>query len=450
MKRRDILKAGTLAGLSLGLEPSFGTPTSVKTPDLTAAKSDSIPKKGTTFNESIDFIDELSLKPSKRLTQFRDHNMKPTYHIDAGFTKDSKHMIFCTWNRNGGSALIRVNVETGDCYVLDDLPAESKIQFDNGNGIAVMPETNKVAVILSYSQIRLYDIDNGEYDIIIEAKEGETFSAPVGSSDGKNVYVNIVPQFNRLNYSKMEKKPKIEGKYYRYNIDSGRLDHIKTDHKATNNHLIAHPTRSEILLIDRDYPPLFSGGGDYGKSPRTHLFNTEKGTFTPIYAQNENKFQLHANFSHDGKHVYYHGVSGRDASYKKSLNRKIDITTTWDWYKRIQGVEHYIGVADLNGNTIWEGTFPYFYYGHTCSHSTKNILIIDGLTTPDQIIGIHWEELDEFGNPRMEVLGKHGSNWNSGQLSHPHCQMSRNGKWMSYNRGVDPERSDIYLLQMQN
>ena len=82
-------------------------------------KRDRIPQRGEEFNESFLFPDEATGRETRRLTSFRQFNQKPTYHINAGFSPDNNHLCFNTWNAGDGSALVRVNVETGDCKVLD-------------------------------------------------------------------------------------------------------------------------------------------------------------------------------------------------------------------------------------------------------------------------------------------------------------------------------------------
>ncbi|MCK5372001.1 MAG: hypothetical protein KAQ62_25745, partial [Cyclobacteriaceae bacterium] len=83
------------------------------------ATSDRIPRKGEEFNESVVFPDEATMRLTRQITTKRMFNAKPTYHINAGFAPDNKHIVFATYNDSkSGSALVRANVETGDCFVL--------------------------------------------------------------------------------------------------------------------------------------------------------------------------------------------------------------------------------------------------------------------------------------------------------------------------------------------
>jgi hypothetical protein len=51
--------------------------------------------------------------------------------------------------------------------------------------------------------------------------------------------------------------------------------------------------------------------------------------------------------------------------------------------------------------------------------------------------------------PVLNVLGAHNSGNNTyGQHTHPHCLMSPDGKFISYNKGSQ-FKSDVYVLTVQ-
>lgn len=106
------------------------------------------------------------------------------------------------------------------------------------------------------------------------------------------------------------------------------------------------------------------------------------------------------------------------------------------------GGGHYIGVASISGDIVWERVFPHFYYGHVAGHSRPDRFIIDSLTTPDLLQEIaHLEP-----GATMRVLGRHGSDVRYGrQETHPHPQISPDGWCIAYNRS-DGVRSDVCLL----
>ena len=180
------------------------------------------------------------------------------------------------------------------------------------------------------------------------------------------------------------------------------------------------------------------------------MFNIRTGTLTECRPRNANRFQIHSNWSADGRFVYYHGHSGNpDQRPREEKRGLLYDNTDRDWLLDQRGVDHYMGVADLEGNVVWEADFPFFHYGHACSHATRPAIITDGLITPDLITAIYWQDLNSLGLPRIEILGRHGTYWKTGQHFDPHVLMSADGKWLSYNRGYADGRSDVYLMQLE-
>ena len=214
-------------------------------------------------------------------------------------------------------------------------------------------------------------------------------------------------------------------------------------------HILAHPTDPDLLLFDRNYSPRWHGGSD-GMTTRAWLLNTRTGSLTEFRPRNVNNFQTHTNWSADSQFVYYHGTSGNPEQLPREQKRGLlyDYTDR-DWLLDMRGMDHYIGVADLRGNVVWESDYPFFHYGHTSSHATRPAVITDGLVTPDPITAIHWQDLDSLGLPRTEILGRHGTYWRTGQHFDPHPIMSSDGKYLSYNRGYRDGRSDVYLMQLE-
>jgi hypothetical protein len=107
----------------------------------------------------------------------------------------------------------------------------------------------------------------------------------------------------------------------------------------------------------------------------------------------------------------------------------------------------YIGVCDMAGTVLWEYILPEYFYGHTSTHPQAEAIITDGLVSTDLITALYYEEADSFGAPRIEVLGRHDTQWRAmpGQFPHPHCHMSPDGKWLSYNR-AQGKHTDIRLI----
>jgi len=130
--------------------------------------------------------------------------------------------------------------------------------------------------------------------------------------------------------------------------------------------------------------------------------------------------------------VYYHGVSQQH-----------------NFPGGFTGNPHFIGVADHSGKIVWEHIFPNFFYGHICSSTVKNTIITDGLMFSKLITEIDWSQLDRQGAPVLNVLGAHNSgNHKLGQHTHPHCLMSPDGKYLSYNKGTQ-NKSDVYVMTVR-
>jgi len=105
----------------------------------------------------------------------------------------------------------------------------------------------------------------------------------------------------------------------------------------------------------------------------------------------------------------------------------------------------------MTRKVIWEGHYPVFTYGNISSHSTKDVLFVDNLLTDRYVLALYWRELNSFGMPRSEMAFAHNSIYCSGlhsQSCHPHCTMSDDGKWMSFNAYMNG-RNDVYVVQME-
>ncbi|MCC5929398.1 MAG: hypothetical protein JJU28_09155 [Cyclobacteriaceae bacterium] len=383
-----------------------------------------IPPKGTVFNESEMLADSVTGRALLRLTQYRDFNQTPTYHIHTGFSADSKTMVFASWNTDGESALMQGNVETGDIKVIAVVPKEDHGHF-NGNNICMVPATNMAAAVRG-GKLYVYDLKTLEERMLLEAGDGFGLGHPTGSTDGKTLYVTKMPRYRR---DIDDPYPAASSVYFAVDIESGKSKELFRDN-SRNNHTIVCPTNPDLLLIDRDLPPRFGHGGDHGKTTRVWLLNIKTKELTEIRPLNPNRFQIHSNWSPDGKYVYYHGRSEHHT-----------------FPEGFSGRPHYIGVADQGGKVLWEQIFPNFSYGHISSHTTRNTIITDGLFFNNMISEIFWENINSQGIPDIHILGAHNSGSHTfGQHAHPHCIMSPNGRFLSYNRGTQ-YRSDVYILR---
>ncbi len=443
--RRNALKTMALIGGATAINPVWAGKTSkqqTNTPEK-YNRNKAIPKKGVEFNESYLFPDETTGRMTRRLTSYRSFNQKPTYHIHTGFTKDDKHLVFCTWNPGEASALVRANIETGDCKVLDYAKEGETFTFANGNGLEIITEKN-LAIIRCGQKLRVYDIFNGEIVFEKDSSKDGIFASAMATCDAKYL-ITVVNDIN-FDFKRDQKTTNPNNvlgyKMIRYNLKTGEKEELIRNTQLRAGHVITNPVHPNLVLFNQNSAPLFSHGGDYGKTPRDYVFNLDTGKINPITPQDPSKFTWHANWNYNGNHVYYHGPSGNMEKIK-------DYEKYGSPYKEGEDERHFIGVATRNGETVWEKQFPNLWYGHVSAHRQKDILIVDNLIAYQFLTAIHWREVDKFNIPRMEILAKHNSTFASGQQSrHPHAQMTSDGKFISYNAQFD-NRSDVYVVQMK-
>jgi hypothetical protein len=109
----------------------------------------------------------------------------------------------------------------------------------------------------------------------------------------------------------------------------------------------------------------------------------------------------------------------------------------------------FVGVSDMTGESIFEMNIPEYNYGHVTTHPSEEIIVTDGLVTSEYVTGIHYEKLDRNGSPHIELLAKHDNDWNAllGQERDPHCHISPDGRWLSYNRGFKG-RSMVHVVEI--
>jgi hypothetical protein len=415
---------------------------------------DRIPRKGEEFNESFVFPDECTCKTIRRLTSRRKFNTKSTYHIKSSF--HGSYLVFATYNDStSGSALIRANAETGDLKVLDHTEPGDKNYFSNGGDM--VPGTPFVAYSAG-DKIILYNIftlEKIEYPLISGKKDtdGHTWSGASGTCDGKYLLLPYNDNSIDWNASPEVRDKCVGSSLFRLEVMTGKMEEVYRDDKSKNNHVIANPVNPDYCLIDRDLPPQFFGKSDNGKTPRVLVLHIPTGTIKEISPNDTCKFAYHSNWNFNGTHVYYHGPSDEKCVIEKAKEQGItDFVSPYGECKPKFSAEcnpHFIGVAEMNGKIVWEGHFPMMYYGHTGAHTTKDILFIDNLVTDRYVLAFHWRELNRMGIPKVEMVFAHNSIYIDGmQASHPHCTMSDDGNWMSFNAQRNG-RTDVFVAKME-
>ncbi len=386
---------------------------------------------GQAWNESSEFADSLTSRPTRRLTSSGLFNNTPTYHLNACFTRDSSRLIIGSY-REDGSALLLADPASGDLRVIATAENRGRAWF--GGAVSMIQATRQVVVAYNRS-LRIYDLDTLAEKVLIEDIGAEyRFGHPAGSIDGKTVFIQREPAFpeslagdpdaSRRYFSDcVARFGGMPTTHFAVDVATRRMTALLDEPIAGCNHVVPNPVDPDLILIDRDWPPRFSHGGDDGQTSRVWVLNIRTGALAEVRPHDANRFQIHSNWSVEGDRVYYHGRSGEAG--------------------------HYVGAADTAGNVVWEHAFPLFYYGHMCTHTAARAIITDGLFTPDLITAIYYEETDRNGVPRLEVLARHATDWKTvqGQFSHPHCHMSLDGHWLTYNRG-EAGRSDVYVVRL--
>lgn len=370
---------------------------------------------GQRFNESVEFRDSVTGHPSRRLTTKRRFNQKSTYTQNACFSADSRRMVMSTEDAAGNSALLTGEVETGDIRVIavstriKDTPQKPDI---NGNNICLNQAGNWAAAAVGGS-IRVWDLESmAEKVLYIAPNEHIELGHPIGSIDGKRVYFTVqtpsVPPNDRpTGRHAFSTFYGAQTDFIEADIKTGRSRVFHREANAGCNHLTAHPTNPDLLLIDRDWPR-----ENARLVSRAWVLNHRTDELTEIRPRDKYRATAHSNFNGRGDRVYYHGASSTGGEF--------------------------IGVTDLAGKVEFHYLLPARIYSHMGVHPTWDAMIVDGLVSTDLVCAIFYKEIDAMGCPRIQVLARHSTDWDEpkyGQYSHPHCSVSPDGRWLSYNRG---------------
>lgn len=386
---------------------------------------------GQTFNESTTFEDAVTGRFSRRLTAGGRINNTLSYHINATFSADSRYLLFVRVG-DGGSAVMRAELETGELAVLgvEAVPAIW----------AGLAQAADMVIAVVGRSLKAYGVRSGEVrTLIADCGAAFTLCAPCGTIDGK--YALCTRQaardqdvramlFGDITDEQAAGRPTT---FLRVDLETGAVEEVHHEPVCSCNHLLPSPTDPDVWMIERDLPPFYGVAGDDGVSPRAHLLHVPTGRLTPLVTRDARRFQIHTNWSRDGRRLYYHGRAALDGN---------PILTP--------GGGQYIGVAGLDGSVLWEWYHPQFQYGHVCTHMRDEAVIVDGLISPDLVTALYYEASGADGPPHVEILARHGTNWDYsiGQPTHPHCGMSPDGRWLSYNRGHE-RRTDVYVTRFE-
>ena len=148
--------------------------------DVTRDQDAGIPPVGTTFNESTVFRDEVTLRPTRRLTRLRDPNQTPTYHLNNGFSADGRYLALMTQNYDGGSAILRAETFTGDLTVVDATQPGAPNHFIEGNDLTLWSQAGLIVTKLGEVALYAYDVESLEKRVLIDRFESDYFYWPPG------------------------------------------------------------------------------------------------------------------------------------------------------------------------------------------------------------------------------------------------------------------------------
>jgi hypothetical protein len=397
-----------------------------------------IGQKGQTWNESEEYLDPVTLKRVRKVTRMGLYNQTPTYHTGTGWTADGEFLVFAS-ARNGGSALMRCHVPSGDITqltetfdgvgCLDELHKSGGTATGNGYGVTMLncvaPHSRWVVYVQGRA-LRAVHLETLEERLLI-ANYGEDFIAGMPSIDPTEQYVlqpvmsahpelkagqiptqSYIPHFS-------VKGPEVH--ILQVPLAGGAVSEAYAEHGVGCAHCPHNPLDGSLVLLDRDFPPRLWAGSD-GVTNRIWTLNLNTHQLTELPNQDTLKFQVHSVWTWDGEAVAYHGKSGLGG--------------------------HYIGVVSKNGETVREYKFTRAeHYGHISAMAQRPAVILDGNLTPDMLLMLYYDR----ETPRIEMIARHGTLWGGlpWQYSHPHPQSDPTGRYISFN-AVQGGRSDVFVV----
>lgn len=402
---------------------------------------------GDVIQESVELLDQATGRETRQLTTTGLYNQTPTYHYKVAFTADSRYLILAkTLDKDaGGTLLLKADVQTGEMTVIDAIEPGRKDR-SAGTMAQIIQSTNQAVVRIGKS-LRLYDLDTLEHREIYRLPDGPFVTGcPIGTPDGKRVIVTRMPDLPpevkaRCNGVQDVHRAYVEifggmpATYIEIDVQTREAAEVFTEEIAGNNHPQPCPVDADLWLIDRDWPPFFGHGCDGGKTSRHWLFHRKTGKLTELRPRNPGRFQTHGTWNRNGDRIYYHGPAVLPLGPGPGGRTKSE----------------YIGAIDIEGKVIWETLLPFRRYGHVSTHTQAEAIITGGIYTDDCVVAVHYTEAGACGVPHIELLARHETAWGiaPGQYPHPHCHMSGDGRWLSYNKGQRDGRSDVYVVRMK-
>jgi hypothetical protein len=362
----------------------------------------------------------------RRVTTAGEINQTPTYHTNAGFTADGESLVFVT-HRDGLFALCRADVRTGDITCLTD-------PLDVANyreiGLCVAPKTRQL-VYCDSQNIYTVHLDTQKTQTLgLRAENGFGISTPSVDPTETLAVTSLHPilplRDERLSdqeywhHVARTVPPRLRFMEVPLSGEAPRL--IYEEKGSQSGHVQYSPVDGDLLLIDRNFPPMFSAGSD-GKTNRTWTLRVSRRELTNLRPREGGPFQVHSTWTFDGQGVVYHGWLGHSNS--------------GGWY---------ISLVRPDGELVREFLFPQAcHYGHVTSSADRPAIVIDGNITPDLLCWVYCDS----DKPRVEIIARHGTEWGSlpGQQAHPHPLSDPTGRFISFNCARNG-RVDVMVVEI--
>jgi hypothetical protein len=397
-------------------------------------------KKGETWNESEVYRDAWTLRQVRRVTTTGLYNETPTYHTNSGFTEDGEFLIFGT-ARAGTSAILSCHVPTGDLTCLID-PVEGTGGYsamhkrsggEVGDGMGVTGQVciaprSRWAVFTVARTLRAVHSETLEERVLIPDVGEEWVAGRLSiNPDETDVVLPVMKAHPEVRAGERPTRDYMahfaEGGMHmqllQVPLAGGATTVVYEEAGIGCAHCPHSPTDSDLILLDRDFPPRFWGGSD-GKTNRIWVLRLSTGELTELPSQDGATFQVHCAWTWDGERVVYHGRSARGG--------------------------YYIGVIGRDGEPVREYGFTGAdHYGHVSAMAGRPAIILDGNLSSDLLLWLYYDE----EQPRVEVIARHGTEWGAlpGQYPHPHPLSDPTGRWISFN-AAQRGRSDVFIVQV--
>ena len=398
---------------------------------------------GDRWNESETQRDPLTGRLVRRLTTRGWLNQTPTYHTNSGFSADGRWLALVSV-REGATWVLRADTATGELTTIWRAPGSGDRNYIHrgmglsgpavngrgmaGNRLCLAPRSCR-AVLTCERQLLTVDLHTGDTRVLIEdVGQDWIYGAPAVSPDEAWVAIALSSAHPELSAGLAVTRPYTSFPDHRLRLTAVPLDGdgpariLYEREGAQSAHCAYCPTDGELLYFDLDLAPRYWEGSD-GRTPRIWLLDLRTGQARPLKSAYPGPFQVHQAWLWDGSAMAYHGY--------------------------LPGGGVYIGIAERDGRTRWERSFPEArHYGHLTPDPCRPALILDGDFVPDLLQRLYYDRPDD-APPRLEPICVHGSEWESipGQYSHPHPLVDASGRWLSFNR-AQGGRSDVCLVDL--